>query len=115
MNLERGAATLRIAWGTGAATAGLEPFRQDDALAPEAVATAIADLERRIDQLELRHEQDLLLLAKTVDRQQESRDRGVERRIESLEESTHDGFLFTNSVIDGVASQLAKAADVDRH
>jgi hypothetical protein len=115
VNVERGAATLSIAWGSGARPPASDFRAREDSLEPEAVALALADLERRIDQLELRHEQDLLLLAKTVDRQQESRDRGVDRRIQSLEASTHEGFLYTNSVIDGVASKLAKTADAGQH
>jgi hypothetical protein len=115
VTFDRGAATLRIAWdGKGRAPAN--DFRErEDALEPVAVATALSELEQRVAQLELRHEQDLLLLARSVDRQQRSRDVGVDQRIRSLEEATHDGFVFTNSVLDGVASQLAKPAEVAQH
>jgi hypothetical protein len=111
VTLDRGAATLRLAWGANERAPGLDLDEREDSIEPEAVATVLVELERRVDQLERRHERDLLLLAQTVDRQQESRERGVSRRIDSLEEATHDGFLFTNSVLDGVARRLAKPAD----
>jgi len=111
VTLERGTATLRVAWGANERAPGSALDEREDSIEPEAVATVLVELERRVDQLERRHERDLLLLAQTVDRQQESRERGVSQRIDSLEEATHDGFLFTNSVLDGVARRLAKPVD----
>ena len=111
VTLDRGAATLRLAWGANRGTPGAELREHEDSIEPAAVATVLDELERRVDLLERRHERDLLLLAQTVDRQQESRERGVAARIASLEEATHDGFLFTNSVLDGVARRLAKSSD----
>jgi hypothetical protein len=111
VTLERGAATLRVAWGEKERAPGSERDLREDSVEPAAVATFLDELERRVDQLERRHERDLLLLAQSVDRQQESHDRTVAERIDSLEEATHDGLQYTNRVLDGVARRLAKTAD----
>jgi len=113
ITIERGAATLRIAWRSP------EKTPAEDGLAPGAVtggattteelAAAVDELARHLSVLEAQHERDLLLLADTVDRQQQTRDRGVDRRMHSLEQQTRDGFLYTNEVLDHVVDRLAQA------
>lgn len=114
ITLDRGSATLRIAWGAQEAASGADRGLDKEAVDPALVAFGLANLERRVDDLQRRHDRDLMLLAQSVDRQQESHARGIDQRIQSLEEATHDGFLYTNRVLDGVARGLAKpAADAD--
>jgi len=111
LTVERGAATLRIAWRAPApAQDGLAPVPDAaGAATPEYLAAAIDELARHLSALETRHERELLLLAEAVDRQQRSRDRGVESRFHSLEQQTRDGFLITNEVLDHVVDRLAKS------
>ena len=110
LTIERGAATLRIAWRAPApAQDGIAPAPDvEGAATPEYLAAAIDELARHLSALETRHERELLLLAEAVDRQQSSRDRGVESRFHSLEQQTRDGFLITNVVLDHVVDRLAK-------
>ena len=112
LTVERGAATLRIAWRASAparAEDGIAPAADAAAATPEYLAAAIDELARHLSALETRHERELLLLAEAVDRQQRSRDRGVESRFHSLEQQTRDGFLFTNEVLDHVVDRLAQS------
>lgn len=110
LTVEQGAATLRIAWRAPAPPAQdrVAPPADESAPTPEYLAAALDELARHLSALETRHERELLLLAEAVDRQQRSRDRGVDRRFHSLEQQTRDGFLFTNEVLDHVVDQLAQ-------
>jgi hypothetical protein len=111
LTVERGAATLRIAWRSPAPAEDriAAPAETAGAATPEALAAAISELARQMNALEARHERELLLLAETVDRQQRTRDLGVERRMHSLEQQTRDGFVFTNQVLDHVVDRLAQS------
>jgi len=111
LTLERGAATLRIAWRSPAPAEDrlAAPAEVAGGATPEALAAAIDELARQLNALDARHQRDLLLLAETVDRQQRTRDRGVERRMHSLEQQTRDGFVFTNQVLDHVVDRLVQS------
>jgi hypothetical protein len=120
LTVEQGGATLRIAWRAPApAQDGLAPAPDAAAsVTPEYLAAALDELARHLSDLETRHERELLLLADAVDRQQRSRDRGVDRRFHSLEQQTRDGFIFTNEVLDHVVDRLEKSgapASADRN
>ena len=115
LTFERGAASLRIAWRTPAPSEDLVAPADGFGLASRVeLAAAVDDLARQLKELEERHERDLLLLAGSVDRQQLSRDRGVERRMRTLEEQTLDGFIYTNEVIDHVVGRLAQSGGDDQ-